>query len=67
MKVEPFRQTDTELVKQIILFRRRFCDPAQAEFAPIGGGQDDVGTLQGGQQRQCLRRRQRLSAFHSAG
>ena len=45
MKLEPFRQTDTELVKQVILFRRRFCDPAKAEFAPIGGGQDDVGTL----------------------
>ena len=45
---QPFRKTETELMKQRFLFRRALGNAAETNLAPIGRGQDDVGALQFG-------------------
>ena len=66
MKIQTFRQAETELVKQGFLFRRGLSNPAESDLSPVRRGEDDVGALQRGQQSQRLHRGHRLRIFHSA-
>src|ERR1039457_5014322 len=45
MKIQTFRQAETELVKKGFLFRRGLGDPAESDLASIRRGEDDVGEI----------------------
>ncbi len=51
---EAFRESKSELLKERFLAGGGFGDAAQADFAAIGGRQNNIGALQSGPQRQSL-------------
>jgi hypothetical protein len=59
-------EAESELVEQRFLFGVGFGDAAQADFAAIGGGEHDIGTVQIGEQGQDFHRRERLGVIDSA-
>src|SRR5712692_9219478 len=56
MESDALRWTEVQLRQQILLLRSGGGNPSQADFASLGGGQNNVGALQGGKQSQSLGR-----------
>lgn len=45
VQIETLGERDPKLTQEILLFRTGFGDPAQAQFAPVGGGQNHVSAV----------------------
>ena len=66
LKSKMFRQADSELPEQRLLLCRRLGDSPQSDLATVGSGQNDVGALQGGEQRDGPHRRHGLGVIDAA-
>src|SRR5258708_36671046 len=61
-----FGQADAELLEEGFLLSGRLGNASQTDLMTVGGGQDDVGAVQGGKQSERPHRRKRLSVIDSA-
>src|SRR3954469_19655990 len=66
VEFEMLGETDTELQEERSLLGRGFGDAAQPDLVAIGGGKDDIGTLQRGKQSERPHRREWLGGLDAA-
>ena len=59
-------EANSELAEQGFLLGGWFGDPPQSDFAAVGGRQNDVGALEGGEQGDCPHRRHGLGVIDAA-
>src|SRR5437764_512187 len=54
VEFEALREDEAELLEKRFLLCRGFCNTVQADLAAVCGRQDDISTLQSGEQSECL-------------